>query len=332
MYSNPSKLSLRKFYLGELLLLAGIITPAQLSVVLEDQEFTSYQMRVGEILLSRNWITKQTLNFFLKDVFEIQKRKHLPMGKCLKYAGLLTDRQIQNVLKEQSRCWMKFGEVAVLHNYLRQETLDFFEEYFFSDKETNFPLGTMLQQAGFISEDELDKCLQYQATYSGFRIGEILSRFNFVKKDTVEFFVEDFPRVKESKNMRLGACLKQAGILTDQQIENLLIQQNYHWTKFGRVAVSLGYIKKETLEFFKTYLMPHDQNWADYRIINSPNKVLNLTIRKNASTDNFLISEALGKDGSEETTDAKAASSSPHLLPSIYPVEMKSELMADRGS
>ncbi|NJN75053.1 MAG: hypothetical protein HC796_00790 [Synechococcaceae cyanobacterium RL_1_2] len=57
--------------------------------------------------------------------------------------------------------------------------------------------------------------------------------------------------IKESKNMRLGACLKQAGILTDEQIENLLIQQNYHWTKFGRVAVSLGYIKKETLEFLK---------------------------------------------------------------------------------
>lgn len=193
MYSNPSKLSLRKFYLGELLLLAGIITPAQLSVVLEDQEFTSYQMRVGEILLSRNWITEQTLKFFLKDIFEIQKTKHLPIGKCLKYAGLMTDRQIQNVLQEQSKCWMKFGEVAVLHNYLRQETLDFFEEYFFSEKETNFPLGTMLQQAGFISGEELEKCLQYQAKYSDFRIGEILSRFNFVKQDTVDFLLKIFP-------------------------------------------------------------------------------------------------------------------------------------------
>ncbi|NJN75052.1 MAG: hypothetical protein HC796_00785 [Synechococcaceae cyanobacterium RL_1_2] len=103
-------------------------------MVLEDQEFTSYQMRVGEILLSRNWITEQTLKFFLKDIFEIQKTKHLPIGKCLKYAGLMTDRQIQNVLQEQSKCWMKFGEVAVLHNYLRQETLDFFEEYFFQKK------------------------------------------------------------------------------------------------------------------------------------------------------------------------------------------------------
>lgn len=52
--------------LGGYLVEAGLLTPAQVDVVLNDQKSTS--MRFGEILAARGWVKQQTIEYLMQKV------------------------------------------------------------------------------------------------------------------------------------------------------------------------------------------------------------------------------------------------------------------------
>jgi hypothetical protein len=52
--------------LGGYLVEAGLLTPAQVDVVLNDQKMTG--MRFGEILAARGWVKQQTIEYFMQKV------------------------------------------------------------------------------------------------------------------------------------------------------------------------------------------------------------------------------------------------------------------------
>ncbi len=51
--------------LGAYLVEAGLLTPAQIDVALNDQKIMS-DMRFGEVLVARGWIKQQTLDYLIK--------------------------------------------------------------------------------------------------------------------------------------------------------------------------------------------------------------------------------------------------------------------------
>jgi hypothetical protein len=55
--------------LGTYLIDAGLVTPAQIDVALNDQEFMD-DMRIGDILVTRGWIKQQTLDFVIDKVVD----------------------------------------------------------------------------------------------------------------------------------------------------------------------------------------------------------------------------------------------------------------------
>jgi hypothetical protein len=57
----------------------------------------------------------------------------------LNEANLLTHEQIKNILIEQNRTMVRFGTLAVLKGYLKQETLDFFIRYLFPEHRLDSP-------------------------------------------------------------------------------------------------------------------------------------------------------------------------------------------------
>jgi hypothetical protein len=57
--------------IGDYLLDAGLLSPAQVDVVLSDQELTG--MRFGEILVSRGWLKSQTIEFLFQNVILPQR-------------------------------------------------------------------------------------------------------------------------------------------------------------------------------------------------------------------------------------------------------------------
>lgn len=57
--------------LGGYLVEAGLLTPAQIDVVLNDQKITG--MRFGEILAARGWVKQQTVEYFMQKVILPEK-------------------------------------------------------------------------------------------------------------------------------------------------------------------------------------------------------------------------------------------------------------------
>lgn len=112
--------------IGEILQEADLVSSAQVETALMDQKFHQ-ELHLGEILALRGWIKQETADFFAQEWYDkvtsVEKR---PLGYYLREAGLLTEQQINDILKEQQTNWLKFGAIAVLKGWLKQSTVDFF--------------------------------------------------------------------------------------------------------------------------------------------------------------------------------------------------------------
>ncbi len=112
--------------IGELLETAGLVSQAQIEVAIRDQSQFPDQ-RLGEILALRGWVQPETVEFFLYLWPKVLTQpKRYPLGYYLKASGLLKDDQIKTLLKEQEKTGVKFGALAVLHGWLKQDTVTFF--------------------------------------------------------------------------------------------------------------------------------------------------------------------------------------------------------------
>lgn len=63
--------------LGAYLVEAGLLTPAQIDVALNDQKIMS-DMRFGEVLVARGWIKQQTLDYLITKIIEPEQRAVRP--------------------------------------------------------------------------------------------------------------------------------------------------------------------------------------------------------------------------------------------------------------
>ncbi|MBO3462058.1 tetratricopeptide repeat protein [Aetokthonos hydrillicola Thurmond2011] len=115
--------------LGKVLQQADLISNAQTEVALRDQS-QSKNLRIGEILALRGWLKQETADFFAEQwpILLNQKLKQ-PLGQYLKQAGLLDDDQILTILSKQRQMGLRFGELAVLHGWIKSTTINFFLEH-----------------------------------------------------------------------------------------------------------------------------------------------------------------------------------------------------------
>lgn len=113
------------------LIKAGLLNEVQIQVALHDQMLNP-NMRLSEILSLRGWIAEETVDFFelLWDM-RVKQGDRRRLGEYLVEARLLTAAQVEDVVTEQKVSNLRFGEVAVLKGYLKQETVRFFIKYLF---------------------------------------------------------------------------------------------------------------------------------------------------------------------------------------------------------
>ncbi|MEO1341728.1 MAG: hypothetical protein AAFV28_11455 [Cyanobacteria bacterium J06635_13] len=117
--------------IGTILQEADLITPPQLEVALRDQTYYE-DMRLGEILALRGWIKQDTADFFVQDWFKlINRRIDRPIGFYLNKAGLLSESDIQTILREQHASCLRFGDTAIKQGLLKPSTLNFFLQNLF---------------------------------------------------------------------------------------------------------------------------------------------------------------------------------------------------------
>jgi hypothetical protein len=122
--------------LGIVLKQADLISSPQLQLALQDQ--SCYQeMRIGEILALRGWLKQETADFFAEEWFNLViETERQPLGFYLKKAALLSDNQIDEIIREQKRSLLRFGSIAVLRGWVKQNTLNFFLENLFPQEVT----------------------------------------------------------------------------------------------------------------------------------------------------------------------------------------------------
>ncbi|MDC0834001.1 WecB/TagA/CpsF family glycosyltransferase [Geitlerinema sp. CS-897] len=129
---------LRARRIGRLLLEAGLISPEQVKAVLEAQSREHPDLRFGEILAMRGWLKQETVDFFAEQLPALSELpSQSPIGHYLKSAALLDEHQIDEILLAQQHVGLRFGEVAVLMGWVKQETIDLLLR--FTRNESSFP-------------------------------------------------------------------------------------------------------------------------------------------------------------------------------------------------
>ena len=117
------------------------------------------------------------------------------------------------------------------------------------------PLGELLEEAGLITEGQLEVVLVEQNIYSHLKIGEIIALHGWLKQETADFFAERMRQLIKEKNsyLKIGKFFNQAALLSEKDIEDILNEQKLTGVKFGSIAVMKGLLKEQTLDFFLKY-------------------------------------------------------------------------------
>ncbi|MEM7591920.1 MAG: hypothetical protein AAF383_10455 [Cyanobacteria bacterium P01_A01_bin.83] len=113
------------------------------------------------------------------------------------------------------------------------------------------PLGLLLHNAGLISYEKLQSALNTQQQHSNMKLGEVLILQAGVRAKTIDFFVNKWQKtVSQGRHLPIGYYLKDAGLLSENQIKTILQEQQSNQQKFGILAVKRGWIEQETIDFF----------------------------------------------------------------------------------
>ncbi len=130
--SKPSPFRTKKQPIGQLLVEAGLIAKPQLDLALADQKTRYYQdLRLGEILALRGWVSQQTSDFFVsswQDILDKSATRNyqIKIEKCLYLAGLITRNQILEISQNRTLDQARLSAALLESGYIRQQTLDFF--------------------------------------------------------------------------------------------------------------------------------------------------------------------------------------------------------------
>jgi len=128
------------------------------------------------------------------------------------------------------------------------------------------PIGEILQEAGLITTPQLEVALRDQAYYEDMRLGEILALRGWIKQDTADFFVQEWYRLVNKRiEHPIGFYFQKAGLLSQEDISNILVEQNKLSLRFGDMAVKQGLIKPNTVDFFVQNLFPSQVNIKHYQ-------------------------------------------------------------------
>lgn len=119
--------------------------------------------------------------------------------------------------------------------------------------------GMVLREADLVSIPQIQLALQSQKDHPQLRLGDILALRGWLKPETADFLVQDWPKLLQQKEKKpLGYYLQKSALLEEKQIKAILEEQKASGIRFGTVAVLQGLLKSTTLDFFLMYLFPQE--------------------------------------------------------------------------
>ncbi|MGF1590245.1 MAG: pentapeptide repeat-containing protein [Pleurocapsa sp.] len=115
-----------------------------------------------------------------------------PLGEILIEAGLITASQIEFALQLQANSNLRVGEILASHNWIKQQTADFFAENWtklLAQKQKE-PLIYYFRQAGLLDEQQIAQLLKEQQQQAKpTRFHRLAVERGYLKQITVDFFL-----------------------------------------------------------------------------------------------------------------------------------------------
>ncbi|MEY4519808.1 MAG: hypothetical protein RLZZ499_2408 [Cyanobacteriota bacterium] len=115
-----------------------------------------------------------------------------PLGEVLIEAGLITASQIEFALQLQSTSHLKIGEILASHNWIKQQTADFFAEQWADllEQKQKKPLVYYFRSAGLLSEQQIAALIREQKQQAQpKRFHRLAVEQGYLKQTTVDFFL-----------------------------------------------------------------------------------------------------------------------------------------------
>ncbi|MEM8720482.1 MAG: pentapeptide repeat-containing protein [Cyanobacteria bacterium P01_G01_bin.39] len=115
-----------------------------------------------------------------------------PLGETLIEAGLITASQIEFALQLQSSNKLRIGEILASHNWIKQQTADFFAEAWqdILAQKAKKPLIYYFRQAGLLDEQQIAKLIrEQQQQVKPTRFHRLAVKRGYLKQITVDFFL-----------------------------------------------------------------------------------------------------------------------------------------------
>jgi hypothetical protein len=134
------------------------------------------------------------------------------------------------------------------------------------NKINNKPIGELLKEAGLINTGQLQVALVEKQLYPSLKLGEIVSLHGWLKQETADFFAEQIKNMDPHQKLSLGEYFCQAGLLTQQEIQQLKIEQRKSGMKFSSIAVDAGLVKQKTIDFFLNNFILEQKNKKAFRV------------------------------------------------------------------
>ena len=115
-----------------------------------------------------------------------------PLGEILIEAGLITASQIEFALQLQSTSELRIGEILASHNWIEQQTADFFAEQWAKllEQKEKKPLVYYFRSAGLLTEQQIAVLIREQKQQTKpKRFHRIAVEQGYLKQITVDFFL-----------------------------------------------------------------------------------------------------------------------------------------------
>ncbi|NJK61587.1 MAG: hypothetical protein HC921_01880 [Synechococcaceae cyanobacterium SM2_3_1] len=122
------------------------------------------------------------------------------------------------------------------------------------DSTVAIPIGRVLQQAGLVSLEQI-KAARSDQEQSWRPLGEILAETGVIQKQTVDFFVNDWPKIQSGvKRAKLEQCLLDAGLITPEQWEDSVKEKQQSGLGIESIFILKGWVNETTINFFREHL------------------------------------------------------------------------------
>ena len=124
-----------------------------------------------------------------------------PLGEILIEAGLITASQIEFALHQQADTDLKIGEILASHNWIKQQTADFFAEKWSKviDQKQKKPLVYYFSHAGLLNEQQIAQIMkEQQLEEKPTRFHRLAVKKGYLKQITVDFFLANIFNIYSS--------------------------------------------------------------------------------------------------------------------------------------